>query len=396
MENSLAVRFAPSPTGFLHLGSARTAVFNWLFAKKHKAHFILRIEDTDIKRSHKEFAAEILASLNWLGVNWDEIYYQSQRLELYRSYAQKLLKEGKAFREGQAVMFKYEFDKVEFNDLIRGSIEFSQLPKDQEVLIKSDGTPTYNFSCCVDDGLMGISHVIRGEDHISNTPKQILIYKALGFNIPQFAHLSMILSETGGKMSKRFGATAIRDYKDKGYLPSALANYLLLLGWSPGHNREIFSFSGAAKLFKLKDINKTAAAFSQDKLNWLNAQYIKRLPPDEFVTYARAYLKGKDFLAEDINDDYAREVLLLFKSRIAKLSDLKQWAYFCFYDDYKYAEDTRDILARDFTKELVILGKRLGSINNFDKAAIEQEFRDRKSTRLNSSHTDISRMPSSA
>jgi len=375
MENNIVVRFAPSPTGFLHLGSGRTALFNWLFAKSTGARFILRIEDTDTARNRQEFLDEIISSLKWLGIHWDDIYYQSRRLDLYRSYAQKLIKENKAVADGEAVIFKYEFDKIEFDDLIRGHIEFKELPKDSEVLIKSDGTPTYNFSCCVDDALLGINYVIRGEDHISNTPKQILIYKALGFDIPRFAHLPMILSQDGSKMSKRLGAVAIREYEAAGYLPQALVNYLLLLGWSPGHNREIISFAEAAKIFKLKDINKTAAAFSQDKLNWLNSRYIKRLSSDDFLTYVREHLKDKNFFPPGVDADYAGEVLLLFKSRITKLSDLREWAYFCFYDDYEYAEDALDILSRDFTKEITALGERLGSIDNFNKAIIEQEFR---------------------
>lgn len=170
MEKKLRVRFAPSPTGFLHIGSARTALFNWIFAKKNSAEYILRIEDTDLNRSKKEFIDEILDSLSWLGIKWDNIFYQSEDSKKYYKYAQKLVDEGKAYKEGEAVIFKYNFEKVEFQDAIRGSIEFNELPKDTEVLIKSDGTPTYNFACCVDDALSGITHVIRGEDHIPNTP----------------------------------------------------------------------------------------------------------------------------------------------------------------------------------------------------------------------------------
>ncbi|MDD4183556.1 MAG: glutamate--tRNA ligase family protein, partial [Candidatus Omnitrophica bacterium] len=235
------VRFAPSPTGYLHIGGARTCLFNWLYARHTKGKFILRIEDTDLARSKQEYLDEILESIKWLGMDFDEIYYQSKRFDLYRDYAQKLVDSGRAYKKDDAVFFKYDFANanVEIDDLIRGKIVFKELPKEEEVIIKKDGTPTYNFSCCIDDALMEMSLIIRGEDHISNTPKQILMYKALGFKAPQFAHVPLIMSEEGGRMSKRYGATSIREYKEEGYLAEAIANYLLLLSWSPGGNREI-------------------------------------------------------------------------------------------------------------------------------------------------------------
>ncbi len=313
MEDKVRVRFAPSPTGYLHIGSARTALFNWVFAKRHNAEFILRIEDTDTKRSRDEFLKEIISSLQWLGINANKIYYQSRRLNLYREYADKLIEQNKAFNDNGAVLFRYEFDKVEFEDLIRGHIEFSELPKDTEVIIKSDGTPTYNFSCVIDDALLGITHVIRGEDHIPNTPKQILLYQTLGFKIPYFAHLPMILSSEGGKMSKRFGATSIREYKNEGYLPEAIVNYLLLLGWSPGGNREIIYLDEAARLFDIKNVNKTSAAFSVDKLNWVNSEYIKGMEIDKLAKYAKAYLESTNFLSQEVSFDYLKEVIKLLQ-----------------------------------------------------------------------------------
>ncbi len=374
MADKLKVRFAPSPTGYLHLGSARTALFNWLFAKRYSATFILRIEDTDIKRSKKEFLEEILDSLKWLGIIEDKIYYQSQRLNLYKKFAQKLIDEKKAFYKEKAVIFKYEFDKVEFNDLIRGRIEFYELPKATEILIKSDGTPTYNFSCVVDDALLEITHIIRGEDHISNTPKQILLYKALGFRVPEFAHLPMILSPQGGKLSKRFGATAVREYRKKGYLAKAIINYLLLLGWSPQDNREIITLSEAAKIFDIKKVNKTAASFSEEKLNWINAEYIKKESISELTTYTERYLREKGFISKvDIN--YLKKVVELFKERIHKLEDLTEWAYCFFYDDYSYASDTKGILAKDLREEINILKEKLVSLDDFDREIVEKEFR---------------------
>ena len=190
----LKVRFAPSPTGYLHIGGARTCLFNWLYARKMQGEFILRIEDTDLARSKKEYLDEILESIKWLGMDWDQIYYQSQRFDLYCQYAQKLIDEKKAYKKEGAVFFKYDFERIEIDDLIRGKIVFTELPKSEEVIIKSDNSPTYNFSCCLDDALMGINCVIRGEDHISNTPKQVLMYKGLGFSVPQFAHVPLIHS----------------------------------------------------------------------------------------------------------------------------------------------------------------------------------------------------------
>ncbi|MCD6229074.1 MAG: glutamate--tRNA ligase [Candidatus Omnitrophica bacterium] len=368
-------RFAPSPTGFLHLGGARTCLFSWLYARKSKGKFILRIEDTDRLRSKKEYLEEILESLSWLGIDWDEIFYQSQRLSIYREYAQKLVEEGKAYYREEAVFFKYQFDEVEIEDLIRGKVTFRELPKQEEVIIKSDGTPTYNFACTIDDALMEITHVIRGEDHLSNTPKQILMYKALGFTPPRFAHIPMILAQGGGKMSKRGGATSIREYRTQGYLPQAVVNYLLLLGWSPGGNREIISLEEAIQTFELKGVNKNPSTFSQDKFDWLNSQYIKLKPIDELTTLVKEFLEEKNFLPQKATLDYLRKVVALFKERISKLGDLMDWGYFCFYDDFSYSPDTQDILKRKLSKEVEVLIERLSQIEDFTKENIEKEFR---------------------
>jgi len=371
------VRFAPSPTGYLHIGGARTCLFNWLYARHTKGKFVLRIEDTDLARSKQEYLDEILESIKWLGMDFDEIYYQSKRFDLYRDYAQKLVDAGRAYKKDDAVFFKYDFANanVEIDDLIRGKIVFNELPKDEEVIIKKDGTPTYNFSCCIDDALMEMSLIIRGEDHISNTPKQILMYKALGFKAPQFAHVPLIMSEEGGRMSKRYGATSIREYKEDGYLSEAIANYLLLLSWSPGGNREIITLNEAKDIFEIKKVNKTAAAFSMDKLNWLNSEYIKKKSPEEYLSLVAEYLKGKNFLPENIDKEYVHKVLLLFKDRLSKLSDLFVRARFCFYDDYTYDEDTKEILARNLSKEITVLAEKFSAIANFNHEEVEKEFR---------------------
>ncbi len=371
----LKVRFAPSPTGFLHVGGARTCMFNWLYAKHSGGKFILRIEDTDLERSKKEYLDEILESIKWLGMDWDEIHYQSQRFDIYREYAKKLVKQGKAYQKEGAVFFKYDFQRVEIDDIIRGKIVFTELPKSEEVIIKSDNSPAYNFSCCVDDALMQISCVVRGEDHISNTPKQILMYKALGFSVPQFAHLPLILSPGGGRLSKRFGATSIREYKEMGYLSKAISNYLLLLGWSPGNNREIISLDEAKDIFEMKNVNKTGAVFSLDKLNWVNTEYIKSSDTGELTDLIQDFLADKDFLPPDTGRDYLEKVAGLFQGRIFKLADLIDWARFCFYDDFTYSEDTKDILKKDLSKEVRGLAEKLSSIEDFSKEVIEKNFR---------------------
>ncbi len=371
----LKVRFAPSPTGFLHVGGARTCMFNWLYAKHSGGKFILRIEDTDLERSKKEYLDEILESIKWLGMDWDEIHYQSQRFDIYREYAKKLVKQGKAYQKEGAVFFKYDFQRVEIDDIIRGKIVFTELPKSEEVIIKSDNSPAYNFSCCVDDALMQISCVVRGEDHISNTPKQILMYEALGFSVPQFAHLPLILSPGGGRLSKRFGATSIREYKEMGYLSKAISNYLLLLGWSPGNNREIISLDEAKDIFEMKNVNKTGAVFSLDKLNWVNTEYIKSSDTGELTDLIQDFLADKDFLPPDTGRDYLEKVAGLFQGRIFKLADLIDWARFCFYDDFTYSEDTKDILKKDLSKEVRGLAEKLSSIEDFSKEVIEKNFR---------------------
>ena len=369
------IRFAPSPTGYLHIGGARTCMFNWLYAKHIGGEFILRVEDTDLERSKKEYLDEILESIKWLGMDWDEIHYQSKRFDIYREYANKLVEEGKAYHKEGAIFFKYDFKSVEIDDLIRGRIVFTELPKSEEVIIKSDNSPTYNFSCCIDDALMKISCVVRGEDHISNTPKQILMYKGLGFQVPQFAHVPLILSPGGGRLSKRFGATSIREYKEMGYLSKAIVNYLLLLGWSPGDNKEIFSLDEAKDIFEINNVNKTGAVFSIDKLNWVNNEYIKGMKKNEFTDLVEDFLKTKDFLPQGTERSYLEKVASLFQGRVFKLSDLVDWARFCFYDDFSYSEDTKGILERDLSKEVKTLVERLSTIGEFNTEAIEKEFR---------------------
>ncbi|MBL7132352.1 MAG: glutamate--tRNA ligase, partial [Candidatus Omnitrophica bacterium] len=318
------VRFAPSPTGYLHIGGARTALFNWLFAKSQKGEFILRIEDSDINRSQKKYLDEILESLKWLGLNWDELYYQSKRIDIYRDYANQILEKGNAYREGEAIIFKVPQKTIKIYDLIHGPIEFDSSTIKDQVLMKSDGTPTYNFACVVDDATLGITHIIRGDDHISNTPKQAVLYEVLEFNIPKFAHLPLIMGEDGGRLSKRTGATAIGEYRKLGYLPEALTNYFLLLGWSPGNNQEIVSIEKIINRFSIKKVNKTAAIFSIDKLNWINSQYIKKTDVERLVELLIPMLKEKNLIKENFDRNWFLSVVKLFQGRINTLGDFLQ------------------------------------------------------------------------
>lgn len=393
----IKVRFAPSPTGNLHIGGARTCLFNWLYSRAKKGQFILRIEDTDQGRSKQEYLDEILDSLEWLGFSWDGIYFQSQRMEIYRQYAEKLLKDGKAYLagstqlsddvgedkgekvkgDGQAMIFKILPAKIKIHDLIHGEIEFDTSVIKDQVMIKSDGTPTYNFACVVDDALMQITHVIRGDDHISNTPKQLLFYQALGFSPPEFAHLPLILGQAGGRLSKRTGATAISDYRKMGYLPSALVNYLLLLSWSPGGNRELIATEEAIKLFEIKNVNKTAATFDIDKLNWVNNQYLKREDPEKLTDCLIPRLIENNYIAPAKFDrNYLVSLVKLFQARLPRLIDFLGWADFFFVKDLKIdPQAEKQFLSRDLSREFQLFIGRLDDLEQFEIGAIEAVFR---------------------
>lgn len=384
----IKVRFAPSPTGYLHIGGSRTALFNWIYARAKNGKFILRIEDTDVQRSKKEYVDEILDSLNWLGFDWDEVYYQSSRVNIYREYAERILKEGKAYLEkstvhgpqstGEAIIFKVQQQKIKINDLIHGEIEFDTAVIKDQVLIKSDGTPTYNFACVVDDATMGITHVIRGDDHISNTPKQVILYQALGFTLPEFAHLPLILGQEGGRLSKRTGATAISDYRKAGYLPEALVNYLLLLSWSPGDNREVIDIKQAIKLFHIKNVNKTAAAFDMKKLDWMNNQYLKKKDPGELADELIPLLIEKEYIDKDKFDrNYIISLIQLFQGRLSKLGDFPDWADFFFVEDIKIDPQAQNkFLSGDLSRGFGLFIQRLDALEKFDIATIETAFRE--------------------
>ncbi|MEK7621714.1 MAG: glutamate--tRNA ligase family protein [Patescibacteria group bacterium] len=286
------VRFAPSPTGPLHVGSARTALFNYLFAKQMGGKIILRFEDTDRERSNSEFEADILESLKWLELDFDEIYRQSERTAIYREALEKLISAGTAYiskedinntnndktKRGEVIRLRNPGQRIIFQDLIRGEISFDTTELGDFVIAKSLDEPLYHFAVVVDDWQMGVTHVIRGEDHISNTPRQILIQEALKVLRPIYAHIPLILAPDRSKLSKRHGAVSVTEYRGQGFLPDALLNYLALLGWNPGTDQEIFSRSELIKQFSLDRIQKGGAIFNLEKLNWLNREYLRRVP----------------------------------------------------------------------------------------------------------------------
>jgi glutamyl-tRNA synthetase len=369
------VRFAPSPTGFLHIGSARSALFNWLFARHEKGKFLLRVEDTDRVRSKDEFLDEILASLKWLGMDWEEEpAYQSKRINLYQEAAERLIKEGKAYKEVDAIRFRMPKKKIKFNDIIRGEIQFDSEVLKDEVLIKSDGMPTYNFACVIDDRDMKITHVIRGDDHISNTPKQIAIYEALGYDIPKFAHIPLIMGPDGGRLSKRHGATSIMEYKQEGYLADAIVNFLALMGWAPGDNREIFSKDDLIKEFMLEKVHKTSAIFNIDKLNWLNGQYIKKKDSKELLELIAPFMKEAKLIGEDFDRGKLSNLIELYKVRVRTLTDFTEHLKTFYSDKIDFdPEGVEKHLKKKGTKELLSKWRKsVFSLSSFDKATLEE------------------------
>jgi glutamyl-tRNA synthetase len=332
------VRFAPSPTGALHIGGGHTALFNWLWARRTKGKFVLRIEDTDRERSTQEYEDTIMSGMKWLGLDWDEgpdrggpygPYRQSERLESYRENAEKLVTEGRAYKEDGAILFKVVPNvELSFDDVVYGHIEtFSDGLREREseklkdiVLIKGDGMPTYNYAVVIDDHFMNITHVIRGEDHISNTPKQLLLYKAFGWEPPLFAHLPMILGKDKKKLSKRHGATSVYEYRDMGYMPDSVFNFLANLGWSAGEDatgvaREIFDREEAAELFELSRVTRKAAVFDPDKLNYINQEHLKRMDPAARLALIKPFWKERGLPVESHDDTYLAEALTLMGGR---------------------------------------------------------------------------------
>ncbi len=374
------VRFAPSPTGYLHLGSARTALFNWLYSRHTGGKFLLRIEDTDQVRSDTKFLEEILKDMNWLGIDWDdEPIYQSRRFDVYREKAEKILASGKAYREGEAIIYKVEKGRsIELNDIIHGKITVNTDNIKDQVMIKSDGSPTYNFSCVVDDSYQEITHVLRGDDHISNTPKQILFYEALELNLPQFGHMPLILGPDGAKLSKRHGVVSVEEYRKEGFLPEALANYLILLGWFPGEDHEVLSLNEAVKLFDINNMSDVQAKFDIQKLKWMNGEYIMKKKTEELLPLIKDRLLVAGFDISSVADDYISKIVGLYKIRMKTLAEFVELADFFFKDDFTVDEEgKKKHLDNEEKKEnMRIFADRLESLETFSQENTEEICRD--------------------
>jgi glutamyl-tRNA synthetase len=425
VKNSIRVRFAPSPTGYPHLGNIRTALFNWVFARHNKGVFILRIEDTDVARKVEGATDIIIESLRWLGLEWDEgPYFQSQRLELYREAADSLLKQGNAYRcycsperlqsmreeqmkrkqppgydrfcrdltpeacaEKEAggavpvVRFKSPTEgQTSFNDLLRGQIVFENSTLDDFVLLKSDGYPTYHLANIVDDHFMEISHVLRADEWLSSTPRHVLLYGALGWQPPQFAHLPMILGPDRSKLSKRHGATSINEYKELGYLPEAVFNFLALLGWSLDDKTELLTQDEIVKNFSLERISRTAAVFNKEKLEWMNGVYIRGLSLDEFTRRAMPFLESglPSNVKRPLDDGYVGRIMPMVQERARKLAEVPQLSDFFFTDELDY--DARLLLGKTDKKDEAIRSLQasvaaMDGVGNWDAASLEAVFR---------------------
>lgn len=371
------VRFAPSPTGYLHIGSARTALFNWLCARHYGGNFILRIEDTDKVRSEQRFLEEIMDSMKWLGMEWDETpVKQSDRFGVYKEAAEKLVQAGKAYREGEAYIFKVEKGRnIEIDDIIHGKVVFNTDDIKDQVMIKSDGSPAYNFCCVIDDAFLKITHIIRGDDHMSNTPKQVLFYEALGLTPPRFGHMPLILGQDGSKLSKRDGGTAVEEYRKEGFLAEALVNYLLLLGWSPGGNREIIQLAEAVKLFDLDHMKGVQAKFDIQKLRWMNGEYIMAKTASDLLPLIKAQFAVSGKTAPE--DGILLKVIELYRSRIKTLSEFVTLTDCFFSDEYVIDEKGKEknLSTREAKDVLREFADRLEKVTDFSHKSLEDACR---------------------
>ena len=385
----IKTRFAPSPTGNLHIGGARTALFNWLFARHHGGRFILRIEDTDRERSKDEYTRDILGGLSWLGIQYDgELCFQSTRMGLYKEYAYKLLQEGKAYKcycspgvleekrkkalsggrkpaydrtcrdlsrdipgAPYVIRFKAPLSgAVPFEDLVRGRIVFQAEELDDLVIFRSDDTPTYNFTVVVDDASMEITHIIRGDDHINNTPRQIVMYEALGFTVPYFAHVPLIHGKDRARLSKRHGATSLLEHRENGFLAEALMNYLARLGWAHG-DQEIFSKEELIEKFDLTSVGKSPAIFDMDKLLWLNGHYMKTLPPEEIAGRFAPFIEKRGY--EPADGGRLAEIVIALRERARTLKEMAEMGQFFFSGDVEYEPKAREKFLNENTKGIL-------------------------------------------
>lgn len=422
-NKDIRVRFAPSPTGFLHVGGARTAIFNWLYARKNNGKFLLRIEDTDPERSRGELSEQIIRSMKWLGMEPDEpIVYQALNIKRHKEIALELLKTGNAYyafetaeeleaqrkiaqhnkvpfkynraslnldeatvqkylNEGRpyAIRFKVPGGITEFEDIVHGNTSFNNSDVEDFVVLRSDGSPVYMIAVVVDDHDMNITHIIRGDDHLSNTPKQIMLYKALGWEVPEFAHLPMILDEQKKKLSKRRNPVSADEYRSKGYLPEAMFNFLTLLGYAPFNNREIISREELVNEFTFEKVNKKSAVFDMKKLGWLNSEYIKNASAEELLTLVKGseYFDKSGLNLNGFTDDYIKKVIMLMKERLNTINELAEYGNYFFEEPVSYDEKG---LQKYWTDEIKPLFKEfyneLKSFENWDSADLEQKLRD--------------------
>jgi len=427
------VRFAPSPTGYLHVGGARTALFNWLFARRFGGTFVLRIEDTDVERSSQEMVEGILDGLRWLGLDWDEgpkvggpcaPYFQSGRLDRYRAMADDLVRRGAAYycyctqdelkakreaaeRDGgawrydraccrltsseiaarerdkrpRAIRFKVPDRPTRFDDLVHGPIEFDGANIEDFVVLRSDGHPTYHLSVVSDDVEMKITHVVRGDDHISNTPKQILLYEAVGAPVPVFAHVPLILGPDKKRLSKRHGATSVMEYARQGFLPEAMVNFLALLGWAPKNDQELFTRDELVAAFTIEGISGGNAVFNPEKLDWFNAQHIMRLAPGELAVRVKPSFEAAGLWSDDLVGDrhaWFFQVLELLKPRAKRLGDFAAQGDFFFSDAPRYDEEAvaKHLRAEGMAAHLTAIDDAFASLPAFDAAATEAALRE--------------------
>jgi glutamyl-tRNA synthetase len=382
--SEVRVRFAPSPTGYLHIGGARTALFNWLFARHHSGKFVLRIEDTDMKRNTEEAMAAIYEGLEWLGLDWDEgphvggefgPYLQSERTELYERYLKKLQDAGHIYEDQGALRFRSPREHVIVDDIVCGRIDFdlsNPATHPDMTIRRPDGSWIFHFVNVIDDLEMKISHVIRGEDHLSNTPKHIELIRALGATPPHYAHIPLILNRDGTKMSKRDAGARVEYYIRRGFLPAAVRNYLCLLGWSPKDNREKLDIDEIIRIFDLKNIGRSSATFDPDKLHWLNGEYARELGDEKFYELAVARLKSSGVKVDDYPEEYVRAALQTCKGKINTFDELPAYCGFYFTDDFDYDPQSA---AKHFIPEnkprLKAVRDALSSLEKFDAAAIE-------------------------
>lgn len=411
------VRFAPSPTGFLHIGGVRTALFNWLFARHERGKFILRIEDTDQSRSTEESIQAILEGLRWVGLDWDEgPFRQTERMDLYRQHAMKLFERRQAYwcvcsaeelearrKEAQAKGLQQKYDgrcrergitnpsgeaalrfktpqegQTVIDDLIKGRVVFENNLLDDLIILRSNGYPTYNFSVVVDDALMGITHVIRGDDHLTNTPRQVPIFQALGFAVPRFGHLSMIMGSDKMRLSKRHGATSILAYRDMGYLPEAVVNYLVRLGWSYG-DQEIFSRRELIEKFSFEHVQKSSAVFNPEKMVWVNAEYIKSSDPKRVATLLQPFLEqaGLGTEAKAMPEGWLEQLVVALRERCKTLAEMATMAAPYVQRDIVIEEDAaKKHLTPDITPALSKFADRVAALAEFSHAALEKAFKE--------------------